>query len=82
MDHLFDINQSCFQSAEMKRTHVVTIRILNKGERIIGDFVNELHALMIRRVVDTTLQDAASVSVRGNFYTIGRNSIVDELYID
>lgn len=61
--------------------HVVTIRILNKGERIIGDLVDELHALMIGRVVNTTLQDAASVSVRGNFYTIGCNSIVDELVV-
>ena len=82
MDHLFDINQSCFQLAEMKRTHVVTIRILNKGEGIIGDLVNELHALMIGRMVNTTLQNAASVSVRGNFNTIGRNSIVDELRIN
>jgi len=60
---------------------VVTIRILNEGERIIGDFVDELHALMIGRMVDTTLQDAASVSVSGNFDAIGSNSVVDELIV-
>lgn len=63
----------------MKRTHVVTVRILNEGECIIGDLVNELHALMIGSVVDTTLQHAASVSVSGNLDTVGSNGVVYEL---
>lgn len=63
-------------------THVVTIWILNEGERIIGDLVDELHALMIGRVINTTLQDAASVSVGGNLDTIGSNGVVDELQAD
>ena len=65
----------------MKRTHVVTVRILNEGECVIGDLVNELHALMIGSVVDTTLQDAASVSVSGDFDTVGSNGVVDELQL-
>ena len=65
----------------MKRTHVVTIRILNEGERVEGDLVNELHALMIGRMINTTLQDAASVSVSGDFDTVGSNGIVDELQL-
>ena len=63
----------------MKRTHIVTVRILDKGECVIGDLVNELHALMIGRVINATLQDAASVSVSGDFDTVGSNGIVDEL---
>ena len=65
----------------MKRTHVVTIRILNEGERVEGDLVNELHALMIGRMINTTLQDAASVSVSGDFDAVGSNGIVDELQL-
>lgn len=66
----------------MGTTHVVTVRILNQSERVVGDLVHELHALMIRRVVNATLQDAASVSVGGNFHAISGNSIVDELQTD
>ena len=65
----------------MKRTHIVTVRILDEGERVKGDLVNELHALMIGRVVNATLQDAASVSVSGDFDTVGSNGIVDELQV-
>jgi hypothetical protein len=79
LDDLFDINQTCCQQVETEGTHVVTVRILNEGERVVGDLVNELHALMIGRVVDATLQDTAPVSVSGNFDTVGGNGIVDEL---
>ena len=65
----------------MKRTHVVTVRILDESKRIVGDLVNELHALMIGRVVNTTLQDATSVSVSSDFDTVGSNGIVDELQV-
>lgn len=63
----------------MKGTYVVTVRILNEGKRIIGDLIDELHALMIGRMVNTTLQDAASVSVSGNLDAIRSNRVVDEL---
>jgi len=63
----------------MKRTHVVTVRILDESKCVVGDLVNELHALMIGRMVNTTLQDAASVSVGSDFDTVGSNGIVDEL---
>jgi len=66
----------------IKRTHIVTVRILNEGESVESDLVNELHALMIGRVVNTTLQNAASVSVSGDFNTVGCNGIVDELQAD
>ena len=79
LDDLVDINQTGFQHGGIKRTHVVTVRILNEGEGVVGDLVDELHALMIGRVVNTTLQDAASVSVSGDFDTIGSHSIIDEL---
>lgn len=82
LDNLWKINRTRLQQAEMKRTHVVTVRILNEGECIVGDLVDELHALMIGRVVNTTLQDAASVSVSGNFDAISSNGVVDELRVD
>ena len=81
LDNLFDINQTCFQRVGIKRSHVVTVRILNKGECVIGYLVNELHALMIGSVVNTTLQDATSVSVSGDFNTVGGNGVVDELQL-
>lgn len=65
----------------MKRTHIVTVRILNEGEGIVCDLINELHALMIRRMINTTLQDAASVSVSGDFNTVSGDGIVDELQV-
>ena len=65
----------------MKRTHIVTVRILDEGEGVKGDLVNKLHALMIGGVVNTALQDAASVSVSGDFDTVGSNGIVDELQV-
>jgi len=60
---------------------VVTVRILDKGECVKCDLVNKLHALMIGSVVNTTLQDAAPVSVSGDFDTVGSNSVVDELVV-
>jgi hypothetical protein len=72
-------HQTRFQQAKMKRAHIVTVRILNERERVVGDLVDELHALMIGRVVDTTLQDAAPVPMSGDFDTISSYSVVDEL---
>ena len=66
----------------MEITYIVTVRILNEGECIVGDLVNELHALMIGRMVNATLQDAASVSVCGDFDAIGGDGVVDELQVD
>jgi hypothetical protein len=60
-------------------THVVAIRILDEGQRIVGDLVDQLDALMVRRMVDTSLQDAASVAMSGNFHAIGRHGVVYEL---
>ena len=37
---------------------------------------------MIGRVINTTLQDTAPVSVGSNFDTIGGDSVVDELKMD
>ena len=82
LDDLFDINRTRFQKWGSKRTHIVTVRILNESEGVEGNLVDELHALMIGRVVNATLQNAASVSVSGDFDTVGSNRIVDELQAD
>jgi len=59
--------------------HVVSIWILNKSQRIVSYFIHKLYALMIRRVVDASLQDAASVAMRGNFHAIISHGVVNEL---
>ena len=70
-----------FPTSGNQSAHVVTVRILDEGERIIGYLVHELHALMIGCMINTTLQDAASVSVSGNLDTVGGNGVVDELQV-
>lgn len=60
-------------------THVVAVRVLNEGQSIVSDLVDELDALMVRGVVDATLEDATSVTVSRNFDAVSGNRIVDEL---
>ena len=74
-----NINQTRLQQAEMKTTHVVTIRILDECERVICDLVDELHALMVGSVVNTALQNTAPVSVSGDLNTVGGDGIIDKL---
>lgn len=61
------------------RTHVVTVGILNKGKGVIGDLIDKLDALMIGSMVNATLQDAAPMTVSGDFNTVGRDGIINEL---
>ena len=44
--------------------YIVAIWILDEGQCIIGDLIDELNALMFRRMVDAPLQNATSVAVR------------------
>lgn len=60
-------------------TYIVAVWILDEGERIVRDLIHKLHPLVIRRVVDTPLEDAASMTVSRNFYTVCRDRVVDEL---
>ena len=62
-------------------THIVAVRILNERECVVRDLVDELDALVLRCMVDATLQHAATVAVGGDFDAVGRDGIVDELSI-
>lgn len=64
---------------ERALTHIVAIGVLNKRQRIVGDLVDQLNALTIRSVIDTTLQNAAAVPVSSNFYAVSSDGVVDEL---
>lgn len=60
---------------------VVSERILNKRQGVVGDFSNKLNPLRIGSMVDASLQDTTSVSVRSDFDAVRGNSIVDELIV-
>jgi hypothetical protein len=62
------------------RTYIVAVWVLDEGKRIISNLVNELDALMIRRVINAALQDAASVAVSRDLDTVSSYSIINELY--
>lgn len=61
------------------KTHVVAIRILHEGQCVVGDFLYQLNPLLIGGMVNATLQDTATMAVRGDFHTICGNGIVNEL---
>ena len=44
-----------------------------------SDLGNELNSLRVGGVVDTSLEDATSVSVSSDLNTVSSNSVVDEL---
>ena len=57
----------------------VSIRILHGSECIVGDFIDELGALMIRGMVDARLQNTTAVTMSSNFNTVCRNGVINEL---
>ena len=61
-------------------THVVAVRVLDEREGVVGDLVNELDALVLRRVVDAALEYAAAMAVRSDLDAVVRDGVVDELY--
>ena len=48
---------------------------------MICDFRDKLNALLLGRVVDTALENAATVPVGGNFDTVDGDSIINELVV-
>ena len=55
------------------------MRVLDEREGIVGNLVDELDALVLRRVVDAALEYAAAVTEGGDLDTVVRDSVVDEL---
>lgn len=58
---------------------VIPVRILNESQCVECNLVDELLALHFRRMVNAPLKDTTSVTVSGNFDTVGSNGIVYEL---
>lgn len=61
--------------------HIVAKRILNQGVTVLRDGANNLCSLSARSVVDTALQNTASMTVSTNNDNIGTNSINNELNV-
>lgn len=47
---------------------------------MVGDLCHELDSLRVGRVVDTPLENTASVSVGGDLDAVGGDGVVDELH--
>ena len=60
-------------------THIIAVRILNKGQRVVGDLIHELNALMIGGVIDTSLEYTTAVPVGSNLNTVRGYRVVYEL---
>jgi hypothetical protein len=63
-----------------KAAHVVAIGVLDKSESIVGNLIDKLDPLIIGRVINTSLQHTTTMTVGGNFNTVGSNCIVNELF--
>ena len=60
-------------------THIIAVRILNKGQRVVGDLIHELDALMIGGVIDTSLEHTTAVPMSSHLNTICGYRVVYEL---
>ena len=63
-----------------RHTYIVAVRVLDEREGVVGDLVDELDALVLRRMVDAALKHAATMAVRSDLDAVVRDGIVDELY--
>ena len=59
--------------------HIVAIRILHQSKRIVCYFIYKLDPLMVRGVVDASLENTTSMSMCSNFNAICRNCVVNKL---
>lgn len=73
------IRESRFGKVDDILQYVVTERILHQGKSIGRDLANKLGFLMARGVINTALQDAASMPVSSDDYTIVANRVEDKL---
>ena len=52
---------------------------MNKGQRVVGDLIHELNALMIGGVIDTPLEYTTAVAVSSNLNAVRGYRVVYEL---
>ena len=62
-------------------TYIVAIWILNKCQGVIGNLRDELEALRLGRVVDASLQDAASVPVGRDLDAVSGHCVINKLVV-
>ncbi len=60
---------------------VVSERILDEVKRVEDDLSDELNTLSGAGMVDRSLEDTTSVSMRSNFDEVGSDGVVDELVV-
>lgn len=58
---------------------VVSEGVLYQSQRMEGNLGDELHTLRVGSMVDTSLEDATSVSVGSNLDAVSGNGVVNEL---
>jgi hypothetical protein len=61
--------------------HIVAKGILNKGNRILGDPLDQPNLLLARGMVNAALEDTAAVAVCSDINAMGSDSVEDELSI-
>ena len=65
-----------------RKAYVVSVGILNESQSIESNLVDELDALIFRRVVDAPLQDTATMAVSGYLHAISGDSVINKLVIE
>jgi hypothetical protein len=68
-----------FFIVEKRITHIIAVRVLNKGQRVVGDLIHELNALMIGGMIDTSLEYTTAVAVSSNLNAVRGYRVVYKL---
>ena len=63
-------------------TYVVAVRVLNQSQRVVCDLIHELDALVIGRMIDTSLKNTTTVAVSGDLNAVRGDRVVYELGSD
>ena len=61
--------------------NIVTISILDELKSVFHNLCNELSLLLLRGIVDTTLENTTTVLMSSNGNTMVRDGIIDELVV-
>jgi hypothetical protein len=74
-------NSLVYEVAGNLGTYIVSIGILDKGQSMVSDFGDQLNALRLRCMINTTLQYTASMPVSRNFDAVRSDSVIDKLVV-
>lgn len=79
LNDLPDTVSRCAFSVYASKTYVVAVRVLHEREGIVRNLLDQLDTLAIRRVINATLEHAASVTVSRDLDAVLRDRVVDKL---